>query len=89
MKDKRAQADKQPLVPRYLTVEQAAEYLGFATSTIYLWKSQRKIPFIEYPGKKGKHHNGGTLRFDRLALDRFIREHTVRSLPLWDSQKKS
>lgn len=74
MKAKQAQADKQPVVPRYLTKEQAAEYTGFKTTTLETWASRRVIPCIR--GRDGRRF----LRFDREELERFMRQYDQRPL---------
>ncbi len=55
---------------RYLTINEAAEYLGFAVHTLYGWTSQRRIPFVKI---------GGRVRFDKRKLDRWLEqfEHEV------------
>jgi excisionase family DNA binding protein len=57
--------------PRWLDVEQASAYTGFATSTLYHWVSDRKVPFV----KKGR-----SVRFDRLALDDFMLRDQIPSV---------
>ena len=87
MKEQAKRGETAGIIPRYLTAEQAAEYLSLAPSTLYDWVAKKRIPFVEFPGKKGRHHNGGTLRFDRLALDRFMRQHSVKPLAVWESSQ--
>ncbi len=50
--------------PRYLTTAQAAVYLGVSRSTVSRLQAAGKIPVCR-PSK-------GLVRFDRLALDRFM-----------------
>ena len=50
---------------RFLNIQEASEYLGFAVHTIYGWTSQRRIPFVKI---------GGRLRFDRRKLDQWIEQ---------------
>ena len=57
------------VLPRWLTVQQAAEYTGFAKGTLYNFVSERRIPVV----KKG----GRTLRFDRLKLDEWMERDAV------------
>ena len=60
-----------PLQPRWLTIDQAAAYIGFAKGTLYHWVNQRQIPFV----KKGR-----SLRFDRLVLDEWMERDRVQSV---------
>ncbi len=53
---------------RYLTVKEAAEYLGFKPSAIYHWVSEGKIPYI----KKFR-----SVRFDKTTLDRFMQRDKI------------
>jgi excisionase family DNA binding protein len=50
---------------RFLTIHEAAEYLGFAVHTLYGWTSQRRIPFVKI---------GGRVRFDKRKLDRWLEQ---------------
>jgi excisionase family DNA binding protein len=54
--------------PRYLTLKQAANYLSLSPQALYLRIHRRTIPFIK---------DGTRVRFDRLALDRFMRERII------------
>ena len=76
MKAKQAQADKQPVVPRYLTKEQAAEYTGFKTTTLETWASRRVIRCIR--GRSGRRF----LRFKREDLDKFMEQYSQESINL-------
>jgi excisionase family DNA binding protein len=54
--------------PRYLSLREAASYLSLSKAALYLRIHRRTIPFIK---------DGGRVRFDRLALDRHMRERTI------------
>ncbi len=54
------------LVPRLLTLEQAATYLGMTKDALKAKVHMGKIPTVALDGK---------LRFDKLDLDRIIQEH--------------
>jgi excisionase family DNA binding protein len=54
------------LVPRLLTLEQAATYLGMTKDALKAKVHMGKIPTVGLDGK---------LRFDKLDLDRIIQEH--------------
>lgn len=52
---------------RLLRPDEAAKMLGISRGTLYNWAYQRRVPTVKL---------GRTLRFSRLALERFIRKHT-------------
>ena len=65
------------MTQRYLNSAQAAEYLGFGTGargagTIRVMVHRRQIEHIKI---------GARLRFDRLALDAWMRRLTVKAWP--------
>lgn len=49
-----------------LRPNEAAGMLGISRGTLYNWTYQRRIPAVKL---------GRTLRFSRLELERYIREH--------------
>lgn len=53
------------MLKRFMNIQEASEYLGFSSHTIYAWTSQRRIPFVKI---------GGRLRFDKQKLDKWIEE---------------
>ena len=56
---------------RLLNVEEAAEYLGLQIDTVYKKSRLRELPSVKV---------GRALRFDVLALRRFIEEHTIETI---------
>ena len=56
---------------RLLNVEEAAEYLGLKADTVYKKARLRELPSVKV---------GRSLRFDVEALQRFIEEHTIKSI---------
>lgn len=54
---------------RLLNVNQVAEYIGVSIHTLYTMVSQRRIPFVKV---------GRLTKFDRHALDAWIRQHSVK-----------
>jgi len=56
---------------RLLNVEEAAEYLGLQIDTVYKKSRLRELPSVKV---------GRALRFDVLALRRFIEEHTIKTI---------
>lgn len=55
------------IADRLLRPSEAAKMLGISRGTLYNWTYQRRIPAVKL---------GRTLRFSRVALERFIRSHT-------------
>ena len=56
---------KKKRIPRLMSVEELADYLGLQKQTIYNWLHQRKISGI----KMGK-----VWRFDRKYIDEWLRK---------------
>lgn len=56
----------------WLTPEQAGEYLGLSTNTIYQYVSKRKIPFRKIP-------NSTKLLFKRSDIDQWIEGKKINS----------
>lgn len=74
MSEKDGKREIADIIPRYLTLEQAAQYTGFTKATLQTWASRRVIPCIR--GKRGRRF----LRFDREELDRFMRQFYQKSI---------
>ena len=56
---------------RLLNVREAAEYLGLEIDTVYKKSRLRELPSVKV---------GRALRFDVVALQRFIEEHTIETI---------
>jgi excisionase family DNA binding protein len=56
---------------RLLNVREAAEYLGLQIDTVYKKSRLRELPSVKV---------GRALRFDVVALQRFIEEHTIETI---------
>ena len=56
---------------RLLNVAEAAEYLGLQIDTVYKKSRLRELPSVKV---------GRALRFDVVALRRFIEEHTIETI---------
>ena len=68
----RAQMRSNELVgKRLLNVREAAEYLGLEIDTVYKKSRLRELPSVKV---------GRALRFDVVALQRFIEEHTIETI---------
>lgn len=53
---------------RLLNIHEAAEYLGLTVGTMYVWVSQRKIPYVKV---------GRLTKFDKNDLDSWIDDHKI------------
>ncbi len=62
-------AERTPIAPRLLTIQQVAAYVGLSHHTIYRFVSQRKIPHVKL---------GKVLKFDRTEIDRWIASYAVK-----------
>ena len=56
---------------RLLNVREAAEYLGLQVDTIYKKSRLRELPSVKV---------GRALRFDVVALDRYVEQNTIKTL---------
>ncbi|MDE3103843.1 MAG: helix-turn-helix domain-containing protein [Acidobacteriota bacterium] len=56
---------------RLLKVEDAAEYLGLSVDTLHKWVQERSISHVKA---------GRALRFDLVALKRYIEQHTIEPI---------
>jgi len=56
---------------RLLNVGEAAQYLGVSVDTLHKWVQFRQIPHVKA---------GSALRFDLVALNRYIDEHTIGTI---------
>lgn len=58
------ESTNQPL----MNVQEVAQRLNMAVTTIYKMVNQRRIPYVKI---------GGALKFDLAALEKWLKEHTV------------
>ena len=56
---------------RLLNVREAAQYLGLEVDTVYKKARLREVPCVKV---------GRALRFDVKALERFIEQHTIKTI---------
>jgi excisionase family DNA binding protein len=56
---------------RLLNVGEAAQYLGLEMDTVYKKARLRELPSVKV---------GRALRFDVKALERFVEEHTIKTI---------
>ncbi len=60
-----------PVGKRLLTPRETAEYLGLQVDTIYKKARLRELPSVKV---------GRALRFDVVALNRYVEQHTIQHL---------
>jgi excisionase family DNA binding protein len=56
---------------RLLNVKEAAQYLGLEVDTVYKKSRLRELPSVKV---------GRSLRFDVKALERFVEQHTIKTI---------
>jgi len=56
---------------RLLNAEEAAGFLGLKVETVYKKARLRELPSVKV---------GRSLRFDMKALERFIEQHTIKTI---------
>jgi len=56
---------------RLLNVRKAAQYLGLQADTVYKKARLRELPSVKV---------GRALRFDVVALSRYVEQHTIETL---------
>jgi excisionase family DNA binding protein len=56
---------------RLLNTREAAEYLGIAVHTVYRISRLRELPSVKV---------GRALRFDVVALARYVEQHTIETI---------
>jgi excisionase family DNA binding protein len=56
---------------RLLNVREAAQYLGLEVDTVYKKARLREVPCVKV---------GRALRFDVKALERFVEQHTIKTI---------
>ena len=56
---------------RLLNVREAAQYLGLEVDTVYKKARLREVPCVKV---------GRALRFDVVALDRYVEQNTIKTL---------
>jgi excisionase family DNA binding protein len=56
---------------RLLTPGEAAAYLGLKLDTVYKKARMRELPSVKV---------GRSLRFDVVALNRYVEQHTIKNL---------
>ena len=58
--------------PRLLTITEASQYLSLHPKTIYFMARKGELPVVKV---------GRAVRFDRVALDRWIEKSAVQQVP--------
>ena len=62
-------AERAPIAPRLLDIQEVATYTGLSVHTLYTMVSQRRIPFVKM---------GRLTKFDREEIDKWIASHSVK-----------
>lgn len=52
-----------------MTIKALSEKLHVKTATLYIWTSQKKIPYIKI---------GGGVRFEEGAIDEWLKKHAIQ-----------
>jgi len=58
---------------RLFSIKELSQYLGIKEHTLYIWVSQRRIPFVKC---------GRLTKFDLRAIDRWIDRNAVAGIDL-------
>jgi excisionase family DNA binding protein len=56
---------------KLLNIKELSEYLGVKEHTLYIWVSQRRIPFVKC---------GRLTKFDVKAVDKWIERNTTNEI---------
>ena len=73
--------NEENLNKRYFKPQEAANYLGISVWSLYRLVNRRSIPFIAlHPSNSNSSHGRASLRFDAVALDRWMQKQVVRSV---------
>ena len=56
---------------RYVGIVELSKYLDLTKGTLYVWVCHRKIPYLKI---------GGSLKFDLIEIERWLREKRVKEL---------
>jgi len=59
---------------RLVTIQEASQYTGLSTHTLYTMVSQRRIPHVKV---------GRLVKFDLEMLDKWIKQQTVMPVAKW------
>jgi excisionase family DNA binding protein len=62
-------AERSPITPRLLDIQEVATYTGLSVHTLYTMVSQRRIPFVKL---------GRLTKFDREEIDKWIAGNSVK-----------
>jgi len=71
LKDPAAMVLNERIGRRLLNVREAAQFLGLEVDTVYKKARLREVPCVKV---------GRALRFDVQALERFIEQHTIKTI---------
>lgn len=71
MASKAQMRSNQTIGKRLLNASEAARYLGLEVDTVYKKARLRELPSVKV---------GRALRFDVIALERFVEQHTFKAI---------
>lgn len=56
---------------RFVAIEDLAQYLSLTKGTLYVWVSQRRIPYLKM---------GGALRFDLKEIENWLKDKRIKEI---------
>jgi len=66
----------QPTVKkRWLNIEELAKEYGFSKSSQYQLRKSKQIPFSQIKASSKSNKNNGSVRYDRLLIDKWLEEN--------------
>jgi len=60
---------------RWLNIEELTNEYGFSKSTQYQLRKSRQIPFSQIKASSSSNKNNGSVRYDRLLIDKWLEEN--------------
>ena len=60
---------------RWLTIEELTKEYGFSKSTQYQLRKSEQIPFSQIKASSKGNKNNGSVRYDRLLIDKWLEEN--------------
>ena len=60
---------------RWLNIEELAKEYGFSKSSQYQLRKSKQIPFSQIKASSSSNKNNGSVRYDRLLIDKWLEEN--------------